>query len=194
MTYLYWIYNDSCNDPSSDGYIGITEDVEHRFKQHIKKNPRIPTDCKIKVLFIGTREECFILESQYRPNKDIGWNSAAGGKHGWKTGFSHSDSTKQKLKDAWTDERRRAAAEFRAQFNTTLRGQKRPKQSIAMSGKNNPMYGTVRPDHVKQAVSVAHKGKESANKIDFYCIYCRSRVSPSVAKKYHGIGKKACTK
>lgn len=24
MTYLYWIYDDTCNNPKEDGYIGIT--------------------------------------------------------------------------------------------------------------------------------------------------------------------------
>lgn len=192
MTCLYWIYNDDCKDPKSDGYIGITENIEKRFKQHLSRNERIPKDAKYKILYEGSREECFNLESEYRPTKCIGWNSAAGGKHGWKTGFEHSNETKAKLKEAWTDDRKQAASIFKAEQNRKLKGQKRPSQSEAMRGENNPMYGTTRPEHVKEALRKAHIGKDPYNKMELYCIYCRKRASMSILKKYHGLGKTNC--
>lgn len=192
MTYLYWIYNDDCIDPFVHGYIGITENVQQRFKQHLSKNSRILKDSKYKILFEGSRLECFNLENNYRPNKGIGWNSASGGKHGWKTGFVHSEETKYKLKIAWTDERKQIASIFKAEENKKLKGQKRPKQSKSMTGELNPMYGTIRPEHVKLAVSLAHLGKPAHNKMELYCVHCRKRASMSILKKYHGVGKINC--
>lgn len=192
MTCLYWIYNDECLDPKVDGYIGITENVETRFKQHLSRNSRIPKNVQYKILYEGSREECFNLESVYRPSKGIGWNSAAGGKHGWKTGFEHSEETKLKLKEAWTEQRKQKASVFKAEENRKLKGQKRPSQSKAMTGKNNPIYGTVRPDHVKEAIRKANLGKNPYNKVELYCIYCRKRASESILKKYHGLGKVNC--
>jgi hypothetical protein len=192
MSYVYWIYNDECVDVNTDGYIGITEDVENRFKFHLKKNKRIPKNVSVKVLFEGTREECFALEYQYRPFSNIGWNSAVGGSHGWRIGFKHSEETISKLKEAWTDERKEKASEWKTEQNKLLIGQKRPKQSTAMLGENNPMYGSIRPDSVKDAISKAHKGKVPYNKIELYCIHCKARASDSVLKKYHGLGKINC--
>jgi hypothetical protein len=192
MSYVYWIYNDECKDVNTDGYVGITENVDNRFKTHLKYNKRIPKDAKIKVLYEGSREECFNLEYEYRPTKGIGWNSAIGGSHGWQVGFNHSKETCEKMKEAWTNERKQIASKFKAEQNKLLKGQKRPSQSLAMMGNNNPIYGTNRPQHVKDAVSKAHKGKLPYNKMELYCIHCHKRVSTSNLKKYHGIGKKNC--
>lgn len=190
MNYVYWIYDDSCSD-LNDGYIGVTRYPETRFNTHKRKN-RVPSNSKMKIIFEGTREECFEYEKKMRPTSKIGWNSAAGGSHGWRLGFKHSDQTKRLLKEKWTDDRKQKASDLRKEQNKKMTGQKRPKQSIAMSGENNPMFGTNRPDYVKEAVSKSRKGKEPANKQKNYCTFCGERVSLSVMKKYHGPGKKAC--
>lgn len=190
-SFVYWIYDDSCSDVLIEGYVGVTKDVENRVKAHLRKN-RVPSDSTYKILFEGTREECFNYERQLRPTKNIGWNNAIGGSHGWRTGFSHSEETKSKLKSKWTEDRKATASIFKIEQNKKLIGQKRPKQSKAMSGDKNPMFGTTRPDHVKEAVRNAHLGKEPANKQNNHCPHCGKRVSFSIMKKYHGPGKKEC--
>lgn len=37
MSYVYWIYNERCTDVYLDGYVGVSEDVERRFFQHLQK-------------------------------------------------------------------------------------------------------------------------------------------------------------
>lgn len=192
MTQVYWIFNSDCHDITKDGYVGVSTSAEMRFTQHKKRSKRFPANIEYRVIFEGTREECFNLEKELRPLPGIGWNMAVGGKHGWRIAFKHSDETTQKLKDAWTDERRQVASMFKAIQNKKLKGQKRPKQSIAMQGENNPMYGTTRPDYVKLAVSLSRKGKPPSNKLELYCIHCRKRAPLSTLKKYHGIGKINC--
>jgi predicted GIY-YIG superfamily endonuclease len=192
MNYVYWIYNSDCKD-LNDGYIGVTKDPHTRFKSHVRKN-RVPLDSKYKIIFEGSREECFQLEKQLRPTSKIGWNNAVGGSHGWRSGFSHSNETKQLLKEKWTDERKLIASSRRKQQNKNMIGQKRPKQSIAMSGEKNPMYGKTMPNHVKEAIIKANKNRKPVNKQDNYCEHCGKRVSISIMKKYHGIGRKNCVK
>lgn len=182
--YVYWIYDTTCKDPLTDGYIGVSHDVYKRHKTHIRKK-RVPEDSSYKILFEGTRQECFLFEKQMRPTKKIGWNNAVGGSHGWKTGFEHSVQTKQILKERWTQERRAKASLFKTEQNKKMTGQKRPKQSEAMKGSKNPNYGKERPEHVKQAVRLAHTGKQSSNRQENYCIGCHERCSISIIKKYH---------
>lgn len=184
INYVYWIYDESCKNPLTDGYIGVSHNVHKRYKTHIR-NKRVPKNSLYKILFEGTRLECFTYEKQMRPSKNIGWNNAVGGSHGWKLGFSHSEQTKLILKEKWTIERKEKAASFMMQQNKKLIGQKRPKQSESIKGSKNPMFGTTRPLHVKEALRLARLGKEPSNKQENYCVGCHKRAPISLIKKYH---------
>lgn len=194
MNIVYWVHNEDCSDYLKDGYIGVTSNLESRFDYHSKRNKKIPKDkpLSITVLFEGSREDCFNKEKEFRPEAGIGWNSAVGGSHGWKEAFIHSEETKQKLKNAWTEERKEEHRKRLPEHNKKLIGQKRPKQSKAISGKNNGMFGKNHSEDSKEKMSKSRKGKPAHNKIEYYCIHCHERVSPTVARKYHGPGKKAC--
>ncbi len=126
-----------------------------------------------------------MYEQSLRPSKQIGWNNAAGGSHGWRIGFNHSEKTKEILKKRWTPERKIKASDFKKEQNKKLIGQKRPKQSVAMTGSKNPMFGTKRPEHVKEAMRLAHVGKPAYNRQENYCVGCHERASMTVIKKYH---------
>ena len=182
--YVYWIYDNTCIDPSKDGYIGVTHNVQNRYKTHLR-NGRVPIGSTFKILLESSREICFLYEKELRPIKNIGWNNAPGGSHGWQIGFSHTEETKTLLKEKWTKERKEKASKFRSEYNKKLKGQKRPKQSSSMTGSKNPIYGTKRPNNVKLAVSEAHKGKSPINKQENYCIGCHERTGLSNLKKYH---------
>lgn len=181
---VYWIFDDTCTDMAKHGYIGVSHLPEKRFLHH-KQKSRVPLNSSMKIIFEGSREDCFEYEKQMRPTKFIGWNNAVGGSHGWRIGFNHSDSTKQKMKNAWTDDRKLKASDFRKQANVKLRGQKRPKQSEAMIGENNPMFGTKRPQSVIDAIILSNKNKVPSNKQELYCVFCRQRASIGILKKYH---------
>lgn len=105
MSVVYWIYDHNCNNPKIDGYVGITDDFDRRWKQH--KKGRF-TKHEIKVLFEGTREECLSLERELRPAAKIGWNFSIGGEvsknWGWNKGLighhKHSEETKKQMSKA----------------------------------------------------------------------------------------------
>jgi hypothetical protein len=112
MSFVYWIYDNTCEDPITDGYVGVTEDVGRRLKAHKRKHPIIKTKIvDIQILYEGSRDECFTFEKGMRPLKSIGWNSAVGGSHGWRNGFNHSLQSKAKMSAAWDLERKNALIE-----------------------------------------------------------------------------------
>lgn len=97
--YLYWYHLDTDTNPYIEGYIGITNDLNRRHKEHkyssnkqnstyinsaftraINKHNGIDSLTKT-VLHSGGYEEICALERKYRPFLHIGWNIAVGGEH-----------------------------------------------------------------------------------------------------------------
>lgn len=94
MVDIYSLYH-ACRQKDkgnySEGYIGVSGDVEQRIRSH--KTPK-GSRCKrfmeamnkyndivFYVVFEGTETECFDLEYELRPEINIGWNMFAGGKN-----------------------------------------------------------------------------------------------------------------
>jgi hypothetical protein len=162
---VYWIYEDGMTDYRTQGYIGITsKPATVRHKQHILKNPHVHAKTFIRELFVGTREECFKREFEYRPVRGIGWNRAVGGSHGWRNGFTHTDAAKAKMAAAWTPARRATASVLKTEENKKLIGQKRPAQSAAMAGEGNSMAGRNHTNKTREKMSLSRKGKATWNK------------------------------
>ena len=97
--YLYRYRLPEHTDPYTEGYIGITNDLDRRHKEHKysagKRNKSYidshftrainlygGIDKLVKeVLHTATYEEVCALERTYRPTLSIGWNIAVGGEH-----------------------------------------------------------------------------------------------------------------
>lgn len=88
MYKLYWIKYQECQNPFEEGYIGITsQTIEKRFDNHKynTKNKHLKNRCrqenvKIVCLFDNLdQQQARILEEQYRPKENIGWNINKGG-------------------------------------------------------------------------------------------------------------------
>ena len=144
------------------------------------------------ILYEAIGEFCYMYEFLLRQNKSIGWNNAAGGARGNKIGFSHSNETKEKMKRAWTNERKTAHKKRLIDHNKKLIGQKRPKQSEAVKGQKNGMYGKTHSLETRKRISEKNKGRPSPNFIELYCIYCHKREGPYILKNYHGLDKRHC--
>lgn len=193
MDHVYWIKDAYCQHIEKHGYVGVSAYPQRRFRVHLQRNPKIPKHATLEIIFSGTREECFAYEELLRPIKGIGWNNAVGGKHGFKKGFTHSEETKQKMRNAWTNERKQNYSAIRAKINAKVfGGKKRPQHSIAMMGQNNPMYGKSHTTSAKLKISQSGKNRIPPNKQCVYCIHCRKQAPLSILVKYHGIGKKNC--
>lgn len=88
MYQIYWIKYPNQNNPYTEGYIGISNNVKSRFKYHSSKkrsdNPilfgAIQKGADLVILeTVETKEEALTREIQYRPTARIGWNIIPGG-------------------------------------------------------------------------------------------------------------------
>ena len=85
MTHVvYWLHDKTCRDYKTDGYVGVTGQLDNRTRTHRRAFRRKGFD--IKVIYRGPEEQCYQREKKLRPHVGIGWNIAPGGKgyrHGW---------------------------------------------------------------------------------------------------------------
>lgn len=148
---VYWIRRKIHNNIVTDGYVGISSNVDQRWKRHQKHqsdNPHLKhaltsyDDVIFEIVSDGTRDECENEERRLRPNKNIGWNVAEGGNiPPSPQGRKWSDSQRQNyLKTILENNSNHRTAEQRHQaYNTRkMRGFK--------EGKN------LRPDLIKDTL------------------------------------------
>lgn len=86
--YVYWIKRKTHTDIFTEGYVGISNNPFKRFNNGHKytKNKRLKhalskySDIEIVIVHEKSSEkECSVLEEQYRPKPNIGWNLNKGG-------------------------------------------------------------------------------------------------------------------
>jgi len=98
MPLIYWIHYPEHTDPLTEGYIGISQDLDTRLavhKRNAAKNPIGPKDealislradeIIVETIFKGTASDCADEEYRLRPTKNIGWNISQGGKYNRRT-------------------------------------------------------------------------------------------------------------
>jgi group I intron endonuclease len=108
--YVYWIHK-SDDDILNDGYVGVTQNISKRFKEHvrnsntnkhhnyklmkyIKENSNILFD----IVLVADRDYCLDIEKKLRPYKDIGLNINSGGSCPL-TAREISDSFREKMRE-----------------------------------------------------------------------------------------------
>lgn len=94
---MYCVYHISDADDLNDGYIGVTKRPQKRWEEHSSSDSMIGRTIRLcswnftdnfKVIFEGSREECFAYERRLRPIPYVGLNEAAGGNGGDIIGLS----------------------------------------------------------------------------------------------------------
>lgn len=183
---VYWLFDAGCSLPEKDGYVGITNNLRQRLREH-KSKGRIRWS-GVAILFEGTLNECIAKEMNYRPHPGMGWNSNSGGTSGkmlsdatrekfsrWQKGRKLPATTRKKMRLAHKrrspEEKARLAKLFGelAIGNKSRTGQKfsveeRAKLSAAQIGNKNAVgnknaAGSVRSKEFREAVSERMKGK-----------------------------------
>jgi hypothetical protein len=91
--YVYWIHRPCETDLLTQGYVGITNNPELRWKQHQKEavsrntnhkfynSLRLHSDFIFEILIISDRGYCLELEQKLRPQGNIGLNYLRGGSY-----------------------------------------------------------------------------------------------------------------
>lgn len=102
---LYFVYHISDSEDLDKGYIGVSNNVERRWKQHLKSIYTIGTNIKennwtfeknLRIIYEGSEKECFDLEIKLRPYPYIGLNESVGGKGGDKTSTLSPEKFKER--------------------------------------------------------------------------------------------------
>ena len=133
--YLYWWRDHNHTDPWTEGYVGITKDLDKRKSGHRHEHDWFREDLECVVLLEGLSEaEARYLERTYRPEVNIGWNKMSGG------GMPPSALGKK-----FPGRKRPDIAILKpALGNKSRTGQKRSKEEIEKQkrfGKDNHFYG-----------------------------------------------------
>lgn len=95
-------------EPFDNCYIGVTNKLEGRWRSHLKSKYTVGDYIRrhnlsftenMIVIFVGSAEDCFNKEKEYRPITNMGLNEAIGG-HGGYTQYSNDRNSliSQKLK------------------------------------------------------------------------------------------------
>ena len=87
--HVYWIRHPDHTDIFSQGYVGVSVDIEKRFGQHYKRTQNRHLKSAIQKygwdnlvkqqILVADVEYCLDIERKLRPSDDIGWNIVAGG-------------------------------------------------------------------------------------------------------------------
>lgn len=124
-------------------------------------------------------EQLKIQFSKINPFNDLSWQ-----KEHRRIGYTQSDKTKEKLKAAWTLERKIQARNRQVGVNhgpSPFKGKLRPE----LSGENNGFFGKTHSAESKAKISAAMKGT-IWTKILISCIYCKDCFASGNFTKYHG--------
>lgn len=133
MHYIYWIHHPDHTDPYTEGYIGLSNQPDKRFKAHTtntasvgSKYLREMSDSDKALLShtilakCSSLEEARELEQKYRPSPNIGWNiKKGGGVSPDCTGRVHTEETKRAIgsKNAITKSTRTYVSPFKGVTN-----------------------------------------------------------------------------
>lgn len=154
MYCLYWIRLEEHTDINLEGYVGITTNFKERIRAHRKcrianhftnaKN-KYGWDNLIKEVITEnlTKEQALLLEFNYRPFQNIGWNSQIGGELGVESSWYSIKENSDKHRSATSIATLKAIAskdskEARSKRAKESWSKTRDKRVKAVTGDNNP--------------------------------------------------------
>lgn len=164
---VYWLYDeqhDVC--PWRHGYIGISERWSRRLIRH-KSGPHYRAkNVTWRILFIGTKAECLMLEQKLRPHLRIGWNQAFGGETtgAGTRGLAKSPEWRAAMSEA--AKRRYADPAERKRMSIAV---KKGLKGIDRSGPNNSRFGIATSEETKAKIRArlaergGYRGKKNPN-------------------------------
>lgn len=138
---IYWIRSEEETDIYSQGYVGITNDLSRRIREHKSKDWF--SSRTVEVFLYGETEYCREVERMLRPKMNIGLNVASGGglppNH---KGFQRTDETKKLI----------------SENNVGFRGRKHSPETIAkMKAAKAGKVGKPHTEETKKKLSILRR-------------------------------------
>lgn len=208
MTAVYWIAHKDHTDMFSQGYVGVSNNVEKRWDYHKRhgENNHIRHAIKKygwdnlvkKVVLIGEENYCLEIENKLRPTDKIGWNLVCGGgKPPSSLGkkFHRSEETRQKMSLAllgstpWNKGKKLNEQQKQTQFKLAEYMKDKPHGRLGKS---------LSPESIEKMRQKKVGQKHSAETIEkrrqkmighqyekIECPKCKVHISINMAKRYH---------
>jgi group I intron endonuclease len=208
MSSVYWIHHKDHTDMFSQGYIGVSDNVESRWKEHKLRGHNTHLQNAInkygwdnlvkEVIIVADRDYCLDLELKLRPKNQIGWNLMEGGGNppsalGKKFG-PRSEETKSKISAAKKGHRHTPEVEAIIIEQLIENG----KETQFTKGLVPWNLGKPVEEHVKEAIRNAHLGKilteEHKQKISKSCIGRKMSLENKEKLKLINTGRPAAMK
>lgn len=169
---LYWIRQKEHTDIFSQGYVGVSNNVQRRWSDHAWKaqNAHLANaiakygwDNLVKeVVLIGETDYCLEIESRLRPSDSIGWNIVAGG--------GLPPSSKGKVFGAMSNE-------TKAKISLAKKGHRHKPEIEQLVTQNLVKYGKA---------TQFKKGEiPLVNKIEHTCQHCGKKGKGMIMKRWH---------
>jgi hypothetical protein len=177
--FVYWIHLTEQNDPHTQGYVGVTNDIKRRMREHTnrKENPILENvfikyqNIVVDILFVGVYDYCYEVEREYRPFREIGWNISEGGiKPPNLKGTKKSLDTRMKMSTnnvGFKDKKHSFETKLKmSETRKKIGGRphteetKKKLSEIAKLRKFNPMLGKKHSEKTKQLMSQKKRHKK----------------------------------
>lgn len=159
----------------SQGYIGVTNNVDKRWNRHEKRTQNAHLKNAInkygwnnlvkKVLLVAEESYCLMIEAKIRATENIGWNIAKGG--GKPPSMVNSGSFVKG--SVPINKGVPMSEETKKKVSESKKGKKLPdahyeKLAVMFKGEGNPNYGKPMSDEQKAKISASKKGCVSPRK------------------------------
>ena len=168
---VYWIHKPEELDIYNQGYVGITNDLQRRLKEHRRNGIFDPTKMIAEVFLQGKREYCVEQEILLRPESNIGINKAPGGSIPPDvTGIKRNEETRRKMSISNVGMKgKNHSIESKLKMSNSRKGKlgkphtEETKQKLSKirkglrTGDKNPMFGKSHSFETKQKISMKRK-------------------------------------
>jgi predicted GIY-YIG superfamily endonuclease len=171
---IYWIHSESETDIEKDGYVGITNNIKRRIREHSNKKSYLFENRQVEIFLCGTKEYCREMEYKLRPKKYIGLNIASGGGiPPDATGIKRNEKTKLLMSQnnvgfkgrKHSDETKRKMSESHKGFGKPHTEETKNKLSeVAKQRKFQPMTGRKHSEKSRQLMSEKYRYKKHTQK------------------------------
>lgn len=184
---VYWIREKSHTDLMTQGYIGVSGNVEQRFAAH--RNMENGTNAHLRhaiqkhgwdnmvksVLLMADKDYCLDIERQLRPSDKIGWNLTVGGGYppvtsgpqpqrrgraSWNAGKTgiYSDEALEKM-------RQKKLGVSPTNKGKPLSDETKSKLSAALIGRVGPRLGAKLPPELIEQIAAKNRGKKRSDEV-----------------------------
>ena len=94
LTCVYWIRKLEHTNIYTEGYVGVSTNIERRWREHITEaranrhpnsflcnviNKHYPDNLIFEIVYLSNEDNCYNYEEMLRPETNIGWNLRSGG-------------------------------------------------------------------------------------------------------------------